>query len=175
MPYPASLLDRLSKDTEILDTTLATSATASLSVPAAKDLAQRQLLAATPRAIDKLKTLMDSGNEKVELGAASKILDISPATASELTTGGQSSIPAEAMASLINSLSTFAQAAIQSAAAYAGANPVGSPLGQGQSAEPVDPYANIRMALEPETKPIRKKKSSTDYPSVRIAIPKEKQ
>jgi hypothetical protein len=172
LPYPASLLDRLSKDTEVLDSTLAASSAASLSVPAAKDLAQRQLLAATPRAIDKLKTLMDSGNEKVELGAASKILDISPATASELTAGGQSSIPAEAMASLISSLSTFAQAAIQSAAAYAGVHPQGAPLATDDA--PTDPYANIRSALEPKTKIVRKKKSESDFPSVRITPPKEK-
>lgn len=173
MPYPASLLERLSKDTLSLDETLAASSTASLSVPAAKDLAQRQLLSATPRAIDKLKNLMDTADDKVSLGAASKILDLSPATASELSSGGQSSIPAEAMASLINSLSTFAQAAIQSAAAYAGSNPQGSPFEPVNAAESADPYASIRMALEPETK-IKKKKSSSDYPAVHIALPKEK-
>ena len=171
MPYPASLLERLSKDTESLDSTLAASSAASLSVPAAKDLAQRQLLSATPRAIDKLKNLMDTADDKVSLGAASKILDLSPATASELSAGGQSSIPAEAMASLISSLSTFAQAAIQSAAAYAGVHPQGAPVGASQSAD--DPYANIRMALEPETK-IKRKKSASDYPAVRIALPKER-
>ena len=174
MPYPASLLEKLSKDASSLDLELSRDNEASASIPIAKDLARRRLLAATPRAIQTLETLMESGEEKVKLGAASKILDKSPATETEMGSAGSGAIPAEAMASLISSLSTFAQAAIQSAAAYAGVHPQGAPIQQG--AESDDPYANIRMALEPETKIKRKKKkSSSDFPAVRIAIPKEKQ
>lgn len=173
MPYPASLLEKLSKDTDNLDLELSREVEASASIPAAKDLARRRLLAATPRAIQTLETLMESGEEKVKLGAASKILDKSPATETEMGSAGSGSIPAEAMASLISSLSTFAQAAIQSAAAYAGANPQGSPFQQGGS--DADPYANIRAALEPETKIKKRKKSSSNIPVVRIALPKEKQ
>jgi len=172
LPYPASLLEKLSKDTSSLDLELSRDNEASASIPIAKDIARRRLLAATPRAIQTLETLMESGEEKVKLGAASKILDKSPATETEMSSAGSGAIPAEAMASLISSLSTFAQAAIQSAAAYAGVHPQGAPVGTGRPED--DPYANIRMALEPETK-IKRKKSSSDYPSVRIAIPKEKE
>ena len=110
MEYPASLLAKLAADTDSLHSSLSSGAAVSSTAPT-RDLATRKLLASTPEAIDTLRNLMNTGDDKVRLGAASKLLDKSPAV-DQTPTAAVAALPPEALSSILETLSSFAKAAL---------------------------------------------------------------
>ena len=109
MEYPASLLSKLTSDEEALHSSLSESSPAQSSVPASRDLLSRRLQASTPNAVRTLEELLVTGDDKVRLGAASKLLDLSPAREPIASTA---SLPPELLAPLVQTLAAFAQAAV---------------------------------------------------------------
>ena len=119
----AALASRLSSDEADLRTSLAMSPSPSPSpttISEARALADRILLDSTPLAIRTLRRVALSGDDKPAVAAASKILDKSPATR-DLGPGSSSglTLPPEAFAALVSSLSSLAAAALSSSPAPA--------------------------------------------------------
>lgn len=109
-PLPSSLLTRLQEDSTYLATP-----TLPADLPSATRLmrehAQRKLLHLTPTALNRLGDLVASSDEKVSLGAISKVLDKSPATQSDISTLASEALPPEAIEALASALASFASAA----------------------------------------------------------------
>ena len=104
MDYPIELLNKLNTESEAINQSLST-LPSSDSIGIVKQHAERKLLALTPKAIDTLDQGMDASQTKDRLAAASKVLDLSPATRPQVASFGEQSIPLDAIKELMTGLS----------------------------------------------------------------------
>lgn len=140
MDYSNSLLLRLEEDEATLSSSLS-SAPSSSSIPLARDLATRKILAATPSAIDTLVEVSRSGDDKSRVAAASKLLSYSSAV-DNVQNGMTATLPAEALTSIVSALSSFARAALAE-------GPQSSALSNGQArmGEDEESYRNVTGSI----------------------------
>jgi hypothetical protein len=113
MEWSSDLVNKIESEGRDVASSLAT-LNPSDSLPLVKLHSERKLLALTPRALDVLDEGMSAGLTKDRVAAASKVLDLSPATRIQTTFGSEQSIPVEAlkvifesMAKMFNARSSF--------------------------------------------------------------------
>lgn len=115
---PSTLLSRLSEDSAAL-TPLSLPSDLPSATRQVREYAQRKLLTLTPAALTRLGDLLDSSDEKISLGAITKVLEKSPATQAEATSLAAESLPPAAIEALAAALASFASAASAHLAASA--------------------------------------------------------
>jgi hypothetical protein len=97
---PASVLSRLRNDEKEVERQLA-SGQLPETVQTVKQATERKLLSITGKAVDTLEEVMDYGAPKERVAAASKVIDISPATKPQIAgTTNEQSIPLDAVKEL---------------------------------------------------------------------------
>lgn len=110
---PPTLITKLASERSSSDLALSTSDLPTATA-AARSYAQRRLLASTPRALTTIEALLDSGDPKVRLSAASRITDLSPATRVDtLSPLASPGLSPEAITALLDGLRPFISAIAQ--------------------------------------------------------------
>lgn len=106
MPLPQALLNRLNKDEqEAVKLQARPDTTAAVATPVVRELAEKKLLSMTIKALDTVDAVMDYGDPKERLAAATTVIDRSPATKQLLNTQPvQASVPDAAIQSLMTGL-----------------------------------------------------------------------
>ena len=103
MDWSSDLVSKLESESLAVDRQLAT-LNPTDSLPAVKVHAERKLLALTPQAIDVLGDGMRTGPTKDRVAAASKVLELSPATRVQTTFSSEQSIPVEALKTIFEAM-----------------------------------------------------------------------
>jgi hypothetical protein len=130
--WQSALAQKISDEGQSVNQQLAT-LNPSDAMSSVKVHSERKLLAMTPKALDVLDAGMDAGQSKDRVAAASKVLDLSPATRIQTAFGSEQSIPIEALTTILQGMaSMFRGASVQFASKPVGeavrANPVEEPI-----------------------------------------------
>jgi hypothetical protein len=111
--WQSALAQKISDEGQSVNQQLAT-LNPSDAMSSVKVHSERKLLAMTPKALDVLDAGMDAGQTKDRVAAASKVLDLSPATRIQTTFGSEQSIPIEALTTILQGMaSMFRGASVQ--------------------------------------------------------------
>ena len=113
MDWSSDLLRKIESEGQDVARQLATT-NPSDSLAAVRTHSERKLLAMTPRALDVLNEGMEAGQTKDRTLAASKVLDLSPATRIQTVFGSEQTIPIEALTTILQSMANmFRGASVQ--------------------------------------------------------------
>jgi hypothetical protein len=109
MDWSNDLVKKIDDEGEVVASQLAT-LNPSDSLPSVKVHAERKLLALTPKAIDTLDDGMNATTTKDRIAAATKVLELSPATRVQTFFGSEQSVPVEALRSIFESMAKMFKA-----------------------------------------------------------------